>query len=94
MPIWKQMVRVGDVFHDDEMTLPEKGKVIVERLRKVREEGVDLDFDGILLELGDAAEADDTAWFDGVWTMLYDWADEDHRLWIETIDTSPATLDQ
>lgn len=76
-------MRVTDVFHEERMSLPEKGRVIVERLRALRPEGEDLELDQLLGELSDAAEADDTHWFDLVWDGVYDWADAE-SVWIAT----------
>lgn len=84
MSTWKETVRLADVFHDDALPLREKGETIVTRLRALRAEGVDLDFDNTLEELTDAAEADDVGWFDQVWHAVYDWADAE-RVWIETV---------
>lgn len=80
---WKQRVDVGDLFHDDDLPLPDKGAAIARRLRTLRIEGDDLVFDETLEELGDAANADDVEWFDAVWNGVYDWADG-QRVWIET----------
>lgn len=81
---WKHRLNVGDVFHDDELSLPEKGVVIASRIKRARFYSED-DYDlvGMVEELEDAAQAGDERWFDLVWNGIYDWADA-NRVWIET----------
>ena len=81
---WRYTVKVGDVFHDDGLSLPEKGEAIVNRLRAAPfYSDDDYDLQGLVEELEDAAKEDDESWFDLVWGGLYDWADA-NRVWIDT----------
>jgi hypothetical protein len=82
---WKHTLDVKDLWDDDEMGLPEKGKAIAGRIRAMpfwgKDDGGDLE--QIVEELEDAAEADDERWFDLVWDAFYDWADAE-RVWVKT----------
>lgn len=87
MAEWKHHLRLGDVWRDEEMTLPTRGQVIVDRIRsqpfyKSVPDGDDLP--QIVEELEDAAAEDDVRWFDLVWSAFYDWAD-DNRVWVDTM---------
>lgn len=87
MPVnrWKYKLRVGDVFHDDEKSLAEKGQVIAARIKAAPFwEGNRDELEPLVDELVDAADAEDEHWFDLVWDAFYDWADAE-RVWVETI---------
>lgn len=79
---WSYKVKVGDLFHNDDLTIEQKAQAIAERLRKGRWMDADCfgELDGLLDELSDVTGA---ATFDAVWDAIYDWADI-HRLWIDT----------
>lgn len=84
MAVWLKTVRVGDFFHDEEMSLEKKTKLIVARFYQVVPENDDADLDALLDELIDAGRAEDGRWVDETWHYVYDWAD-DNRVWIETV---------
>lgn len=90
MPInvWRHRLEIGDVWDNDDMPLPEKGKIIIDRVKASEfwpgDDGDDLE--QIIEELGDAAEEDDVDWFDLVWSAFYDWADA-NRVWVNTMIT-------
>lgn len=87
MARWKYTLDISDVFHDDGMPLPEKGAVIVARIRELpvykaqAAEGEEIV--NTVEELEDAVKADDEDWFNGAWSYFYDWADAE-RVWVDT----------
>jgi hypothetical protein len=85
---WKHRLDVSDVFHDDTLTLAEKTKPIVRRIKSARgfKQADDDSWGGlssVLEELADAAEEGDTGWWDAVWDAVYDFMDEE-RVWVIT----------
>ena len=64
---------------DGEITLAEMCAGVIKRLRPLRPEGDDFEFDEIIAEL-EAVETVDE--YDDVKAQLYDWADE-NRVWID-----------
>lgn len=81
---WKHRVALGDVFHNDDMPLPEKGGVIAQRIKAASfYSDEDYDLVNMIEELEDAARDDDEHYFDLVWSAFYDWADA-NRVWVET----------
>lgn len=86
MVAWKNTVKLGYVWQNDDLSFEEKRDEVVARLRQF--EVVDEDYAGwpdpCLEELLDElAETDDEDYFNMVWDAVYDWADTDHRLWID-----------
>ena len=78
---WKHKVLLGDIFHDDDLSLHNKAEIIAKRFRTQFPDNDDLE--ELLDELVDAAENDSISWFDVVWDHIYDWADEE-RVWVDT----------
>ncbi len=81
--VWHVTIKLGDFFRSDDLTVEEKAKEIVKRIRDSRWRdisGSQLLLDDLLEELGSVADA---AEFDYVWNEIYDLADID-RVWIET----------
>lgn len=83
-PAWDRKVKLGAVFHNEELTFEERRDAIVKIIRdspwfKDYDEGDELP--QYVEELADAADADE---FDSTWDAVYDIADAD-RVWIETV---------
>jgi hypothetical protein len=87
MAIWHPTLRLGDIFHDDDMPFEAKRDEIVRRIKAQKFWNPD-DF-----ELSDTMEgleeAEDANEFDEAWADFYDWADA-HRVWVETF--APADV--
>lgn len=84
MAKWKHTLRLGDVFHNDDLTLAQKTEKITERFQALKIPEADRwDAESTLEELADAAAEDDVDWWDGAWNFFYDWADA-NRVWVET----------
>lgn len=89
MANWKHTLKLGDVFHAEDMTFPERRDAIVARIRAAgwfKRAAADEDFDfgyEITNIVDDLADADDPSAFDAAWEAFYDWADE-QRVWVET----------
>lgn len=86
MTAWKHTLRLADVFHNEELTLEQKTKSIVSRIERAAwfgEANYHGDLAGVLEELTDAAEEDDTSWWDEAWAAFYDIADAG-RIWVKT----------
>lgn len=91
MPNWKYTIACSSFWHDDSVSVPEKG----ERLAKLLHSKVfkhyrdDWELEEIIesfecitgLEEVGVTEVEE---FDDWLTALYNWADRDHRLWIKT----------
>lgn len=78
---WQRHLRVGDVFHDDALSVEEKAETIGKRFKTLFPG--DSDVAEFADELYDAAKSDGVEGFDEVWESIYDWADR-NDLWIET----------
>lgn len=81
--VWRVEIKLGDFFKSDDLTVAEKAKEIVKRIRDSRWRdisGSQFLLDDILERLGSVADADE---FDYVWNEIYDLADID-RVWIDT----------
>jgi hypothetical protein len=79
---WDHELRLGDVFHNEEMTFEDRRDAIVARIRKARWYDED---DIALWEAVDGlANAEDTDEFDAWWDAFYDWCDAGKRVWVET----------
>jgi hypothetical protein len=85
-PIWAETLRLGDVFHNDDMPFIERRDAIVARIKATRwYKGADpLEFDGLVDIVENLATEGAVEDFDYWWDELYDLADRD-RIWIETI---------
>ncbi len=84
MANWKHKLDVSDLFHDDNLTVTEKGAAIAARLKAgpwMPTEAEDPN-DEFLCLAEELAEVDDEQYFNEVWSAIYDWADADHRLWL------------
>lgn len=79
--VWHHTLRLGDIFHADDMSFDRKRDEIARRIRRASW------FDEHDFTLDDAVAgiegAEDVAEFDEYWAALYDWADM-HRVWVET----------
>jgi hypothetical protein len=84
-PIWAEELRLGDIFHNDDMSFPEKRDAIVARIRATRwYKGEDSEEWGGLHDVTDnLSDARDVEEFDYIWNDIYDLADY-ARVWIET----------
>ncbi len=80
MPHWAKTIRLGDVFHNDNLTFEQRRDRIV---RKIRRSGWPDDNPHVARLVDELAEADGVNYFDGVWTAIYDEANAD-RVWIDT----------
>lgn len=89
MKPWKHKVYLGDMFHDDDLSLSEKAQTIATRLARFAGDDDDAMLDELLEELCDAGHEGDVQWFDNVWSGIYDWADEE-RVWIDTFGRQPT----
>lgn len=85
MPRWKHTLDIKAIWESEELSFPEKGKAIVEKIKAApfydAERGGELEM--IVEELEDAAAEDDVDWFDQAWSAFYDWADAE-RVWVKT----------
>lgn len=79
-PAWACRLDLSDVFHNDGYTFEEKRDIIVQRLKALPSNDVQLR--AIVARLSKAFDTDS---FDTQWNTLYDWADSGKRLWIRTI---------
>lgn len=78
---WEYTLRLGDIFHNEDMSFEQKRDEIVRRIKAAGfwdEDDYDL---GEAVEL--LAEAEDVRDFDVYWDQFYDWAD-DNRVWVDT----------
>lgn len=85
MPVnrWNQTIDLKDTFHNDDLSIPAKGKIVADRIR-VSGWLEDTAYPDTLRDFLAALEQSETAReFDNVWSDIYDVADED-RVWIET----------
>jgi hypothetical protein len=83
MPQWFETIKLGDVFHNDDLDLQEKTEEIVTRLKAASWRSFSADpgeFDRLVDELSKAGTLQE---FNFTWEELYDLADLD-RIWIET----------
>ena len=81
MAVWLHTLKLGDIFHDENMSFPAKRDEIVDRIRKASFYDED---DSELNDLiWDLDTADDLEEFDFVWNHFYDWCDRE-RVWLET----------
>jgi hypothetical protein len=84
MRAWNEKVRLGDIFHDEELPFEQVRDEIVRRIKRTRWYGDDdtasNDLYYLVEELEDAHDPDE---FDQVWDQIYDLADAD-RVWIAT----------
>ena len=86
MGTWKYQLDVSPFFHNEDITLEEKSKKLVETLksRPWYEKLYHIDeVEQNLEEIVDAGEADDVMWFDACWDNLYDIFDAE-RVWVVT----------
>jgi len=93
LPAWERRIRVGDIFHNEDLTFEQRRDAIVKRIRasgwiEASTYGFG-DLDALVDELADARDADG---FDEVWDAIYDIADYD-RVWIETGQNTGGTRD-
>lgn len=85
MTAWKHTLRLTDVFHNEELSLRQKTKSIVARIKMAawfEEANYNGDLASVLEELTDAAEEDDASWWDSAWAAFYDIADAE-RVWVK-----------
>ena len=104
-PTWTATLRLGDLFHNEDLTFEAKRDGIVARTRRLPQvtqaqdvidnhpESDDYynaeDLINILEELADTKDVPE---FDGVFSAFYDWADI-ARVWVETNASTVALLD-
>lgn len=88
-PVWDEVVRLGDVWRDEDLSFEERRDAIVARLRTTRwfAQSDPDEFDGVHEIIAyHLAEAEDADEFNGWWDDLYDHADlGEHRVFIDTI---------
>ena len=83
MPTWFETIKLGDVFHNEDLDLAEKVEEITTRLKQASWRAFSADpaeFDRLVEELSKAGSLQE---FNFTWEELYDLADLD-RVWIET----------
>jgi hypothetical protein len=83
LPMWDRKINVADVFHNDEMTFPQRRDAIVSRLRDSGWLHGRDEFDELVNAIDELAEAENSEEFDGWWDEIYDIAYEE-RVWIST----------
>jgi hypothetical protein len=80
--IWNHKLQLGDVFHNEALTIEQKRNEIVHRIKVSN--FYDEENDGELWEIVDELSGvQDVDEFDAVWDRFYDWADY-ARVWVET----------
>ena len=80
---WNHKLDVSSFFHDDDLTITEKGEKISELVKSSTWfEGLYYkdDLEGLLEELSEVEDADD---FDVLWDQMYDIFDAE-RVWVQT----------
>ena len=83
-PIWDRKIRLGDVFHNDDLTFEQKRDLIVSRIRTSGWlKGCD-EYDDLVMFVEELSETTTAAEFDGPWDEIYDIADAE-RVWIDTM---------
>jgi hypothetical protein len=89
MPKWNHVLRIKDVWKNEEMPFRERRVTIVERIKKLPQwKGDDTDeplygiVDGLESDF-DPDDPDSTKDFDYWWGEFYDWCDGE-RVWVET----------
>lgn len=88
MKKWKYQLNLAHIFHNEERTLADRTRIIVENIKGRSwylkfEEREKEEMDQILEELQDAADENDTEWWDSVWSAFYDIADAE-GVWVTT----------
>jgi hypothetical protein len=85
-PIWGEKLRLGDVFHNDDLSFIERRDAIVTRIKATRwyRDADPHEFDGLHDVVENLATEESPDDFDYWWDELYDLADV-ARVWIETI---------
>ena len=88
LPSWAHKFNVSDIFHDDELTVAEKGKKIAARMkRQPWFDAEDSFLDDLIGNFESYDGMDEDAAideFDGWWDEFNDWADGPVRIWITT----------
>ena len=79
MSNWKYTINLSEFYHDDNLTINEKGKRIVE-ISKYFRIIKDAELENILFLFNDVESIED---FDEIMNYFYDWADI-NRVWIKT----------
>jgi hypothetical protein len=83
----RQTLDVSDIFHNDEILIKQKAKVISERLLKLP--NADDELRGLAEEL---AEVDNAKDFDFLWSGICGWADS-AGVWIMDSGRSPTSME-
>lgn len=87
MANWKYNLYLAPMFHSEELTLEQKSKMIIDRIRSRpwynEDFGYFQDMEDLLEEMSDAGEADDVEWFDNCWNACYDIFNAE-RVWVVT----------
>jgi hypothetical protein len=84
--VWQHKLQLGDVFHNDALTIAQKRDEIVHRIKVSN--FYDEDHDGELVDIIDELSGIETVdEFDWVWDRFYDWADF-NRVWVETFSSA------
>lgn len=81
MSNWDYTLRLGDMFHDENMSFEQRRDEIVRRIRASR--FWDEDDGELVTTVSDLSAAWDVDEFDQFWDKFYDWADW-NRVWVET----------
>lgn len=88
---WDHVLDIRSIWHDDDTTAQEKGRLISAKIKTQHWYNDDLDhsFNWAVEEIGeipdDLPEDEAIEEFDGWWSDIYDWADTGRRLWIQII---------
>lgn len=89
MTQWKSTIHIGDVFHNDDLSLIQKRDAIVSRIKVTNWYKAKVDVQDEVESLSDVEDEDE---FDYIWGNIYNLADRD-RIWIETILSQPRKVE-
>lgn len=93
---WDNTLNIADIYHNDDIEISEKAKLIAKRLRKLYKsfddivdfetEVYDPEIDDIIEDFASYAEEgiDGVEEFDNIMEALYDWSDFHKRLFVKT----------
>jgi hypothetical protein len=81
MARWDYRLRLGDVFHNEDVSFEQRRDEIAKRIKASR--FYDADDYTLVVVVDGLAESDSVVEFDGWWSEFYDWADA-NRVWVVT----------
>lgn len=83
MAVWLETIKLGDVFHNSDMSFEEVRDRVVARIRASNWEGIAFHWPDVKEAVDNLAETRDTEEFNWWWSEIYDYADQD-RVWLDT----------